>query len=42
MNTATIERTATRPAFSTLGARPAGVALHSSNHATSVALSAWK
>lgn len=30
------------PAFSKVGVRPAGIALHSSNHASVVALSAWK
>lgn len=38
-NTAT---TAEKPAFSKLGTRPAGVALHSSNHSGVVALSSWK
>lgn len=32
----------TKPAFAQLGTRPAGIALHSSNHVTPVALSAWK
>ena len=36
------ENAAQAPAFSKLGVRPAGVALHSSNHASPVALSAWK
>ncbi|WP_263598817.1 hypothetical protein [Brevibacterium gallinarum] len=30
------------PAFSKIGVRPAGVALHSSNHNSPIALSAWK
>ena len=31
-----------KPAFSKVGVRPAGIALHSSNHAVALAFSAWK
>lgn len=34
--------TAQQPAFSKVGVRPAGIALHSSNHAVALAFSAWK
>jgi hypothetical protein len=30
------------PAFSKVGVRAAGIAVHSSNHATVIAMSAWK
>ncbi|MGY5765355.1 hypothetical protein ACXET9_09140 [Brachybacterium sp. DNPG3] len=40
--TANSTSNASKPAFSKVGTRPAGIALHSSNHATATAFSVWK